>query len=119
MHNGVAVDMVLSVYPRWNAPGNGRQGMTVNGVNISFSYDGVQLFVQHHLCMAPELATMKPLVLTSTKQWHPWHDLMHCLCSSNPAPKVIVVCCQSVSKDAIEKWQCNLGFAPHNAVLKT
>jgi hypothetical protein len=23
---------------------------------------------------------MQPLVLTSTKQWHLWHDLMHCLC---------------------------------------
>jgi hypothetical protein len=47
------------------------QGMTVNGVNTPFSYDAVQLFVWHHLHMALELTTMQPLVLTSTKQWHP------------------------------------------------
>jgi hypothetical protein len=37
MHNGVVVDMVLSVYPRWNAPGKGMQGMTMDSVNIPFS----------------------------------------------------------------------------------
>ena len=47
------------------------QGMTVDGVDIPFSHDGVQLFVQHYLPTAQELATMQPLVLTSTKQWHP------------------------------------------------
>jgi hypothetical protein len=36
MPNGVAVDMVPSVYPIRNAPGNGMQGMTMDGVNIPF-----------------------------------------------------------------------------------
>jgi hypothetical protein len=111
--------LVPSVYPRWNAPGNGMQAMTMNGVDIPFPFDGVQLFVWHHLHMAQELTTMQPLVLTSTKQWHLWCNLMHHLHSSDTSPKVIVVHYQSVSKDAIEKWQHNLGFAPCKPVLKT
>jgi hypothetical protein len=84
------------------------QAMTVNGVDIPFSYDGVQLFLSHHLPTAKEVATMQLLVITSTKQWCPCGDLMHHLCSSDPSPKVIVVCHRPVSKDAIEKRQHNL-----------
>ncbi len=87
-----------------NALWNGMQGMTVDGVDILFSHDGVQLFVWHCLPMDQQLSTMQAPVLTWTKQWHLRYNLMHHLHSSNPWPKVIVVHHHSVSKEAIEKW---------------
>jgi hypothetical protein len=122
MHNEVAVDMVPSVYPRQNPPSNGTQKMMVAGIDIPFSYDGIQLFVQHRAPTAHELATMAPIILTSSDQWHLWRDLLkrtrHRLVDAS-SERVIVVHRRSISKEAIEKWQWNLGFAPRKAVLKT
>jgi hypothetical protein len=115
MHNEVAVDMVPSVYPHWNAPGNVTQGMTVAGIDILFSYDGIQLFVQYHAPTAHELATLVPIILTSSNQWQPWRNLLkfarHRMVDAL-RKHVIVVHCWSVSKEAIETWQWNRGFAP-------
>jgi hypothetical protein len=115
MHNDVAVNMVPSVYLHRNAPGNGTPGMTVAGIDIPFFYDGIQLFVQHCAPMAHELVTLVPIILTSSDQWRPWHNLLKCArhrLVDAPSEHVIVVCHRSISKEAIEKWQWTLGFAP-------
>jgi hypothetical protein len=122
MHNEVVVDMVPLVYPHQNAPGNGTQGMTVVGIDIPLSYDGIQLPVQHCAPTAHELVTLVPIILTSSDQWWPWRDLLkrarHRMVDA-PSECAIVVCHPSVSKEAIEKWQQNLGFAPQKAIFET